>query len=337
MDSSVYGMTLAVLAGAVGSSTLMPFKYVRGWKWENTWLTYSLLAYFIFPWLAAILTVPYLLSAYQHVGWGTVCLISLFGFGWGASVVLYGLALEIVGLSLTSAIILGCSVAIGSLVPLLVLEPHRLVTLSGLHIVGADLLMVVGVLLCAWAGELRERPKHNGQPKPADSRFVWGLLVCFISGILTPLLNISFAVGAGITRHALAMGANPFYAANGVWGLAVSMGALPSLGTCFVKLSKNQTWSIYAGKANARNYLLCFLMGLFFILSTVSYGAAAGVLGTLGPVLGWPVYMSSLILGNNFWGWYTGEWANARSVAIRTMLLGIALQIVAMVLLGIAK
>jgi L-rhamnose-H+ transport protein len=337
MDSSVYGMTLTVLAGAVGSSTLMPFKYVRGWKWENTWLTYSFLAYFIFPWLAAILTVPHLLSAYQHVGLGTVCLVGLFGFGWGASVVLYGLGLEIVGLSLTSAIILGCSVAIGSLVPLLVLEPHRLATLSGLHIVAADLLMVCGVFFCAWAGELRERPKDGGQPKPADSRFVWGLLICFIAGILAPLLNISLAVGAGITRHALAMGANHLYAADGVWGLAVSMGALPSLGTCFVKLSKNHTWNRYAGNKNAGNYLLCFVMGLFFIISTVMYGAAAGVLGTLGPVLGWPVYMSSLIIGNNFWGWYTGEWAGARSLAIRTMLFGIAVQIVAMVLLGIAK
>jgi L-rhamnose-H+ transport protein len=337
MDGSVRGMALTVLAGAVGSSTLMPFKYVRGWKWENTWLTYSFLAYLVFPWLAAILTVPGLLSAYHHAGWGTVSLVGLFGLGWGASVVLYGLALEIVGLSLTSGIILGCSVAIGSLVPLLLLQSHRLLTLSGLHIVGADLLMVVGVLLCARAGELRERPEHDINPKPPHSRFVWGLLVCFISGMLAPLLNITLAVGAGITRHALAVGARPFYAANGVWGLAVSMGALPSLGTCFVKLFKNQTWSRYANSRDARNYLLCFAMGLFFILSTVIYGAAAGELGTLGPVLGWPVYMSSLIIGNNFWGWYTGEWADSGSVAVRTMFLGIALQIVAMVLLGMAR
>jgi len=330
-------MALTVLAGAVGSSTLMPFKYVRGWKWENTWLSYAFLAYFVFPWLAAILTVPGLLSTYSHVGWETVFLIGLFGLGWGASVVLYGLALEIVGLSLTSGIILGCSVAVGSLVPFLVLEPRRLLTLSGFHIVGADLLMVVGVLLCAWAGELRERPEYNISPKPADPRFVWGLLVCFISGMLAPLLNITLVVGAGITRQALAMGASPFYAANGVWGLAVSMGALPSLGTCFVKLSKNQTWSVYAGRRDARNYLLCLVMGVFFILSTVIYGAAAGVLGTIGPVLGWPVYMSSLIIGNNFWGWYTGEWAAARSIAVRTMLFGISLQIIAMVLLGTAK
>jgi L-rhamnose-H+ transport protein len=337
MDAAFRGIALTVLAGAVGSSTLMPFKYVRGWRWENTWLTYSFLSYLAFPWLAAILTIPVLLSSYQHVGWRTVSLISLFGLGWGAGVVLYGLALEIVGLSLTSAIILGCSVAFGSLVPLLILESHQLLTLSGLHILSADLLMVGGVLLCARAGELRGRTAHNVNPKPVDPRFIWGLLVCFISGMLTPLLNIALAVGVGITRHALAMGANPFYAANGVWALAVSTGALPSLGTCLVKLSRNRTWNLYAHSTGARNYFLCFVMGSLFIVSTVIYGAATGVLGKLGPVLGWPVYMSSLIIGNNFWGWYTGEWADARPVAIRTMLLGIALQIVAMVFLGMAK
>jgi len=337
MDASVRGMALTVLAGAVGSSTLMPFKYVRGWRWENTWLTYSFLAYFVFPWWAAILTVPNLLSVYKLVGWETLCLIGLFGLGWGTSVVLYGLALEIVGLSLTSGIILGCSVAIGSLVPLLVLEPRRLLTLSGAHIVGADLVMVVGVLLCARAGELRERPGSDATRRPADPRFLRGLLVCFISGMLSPLLNVSLVAGIGVTHLALAMGAKPFNAANGVWGLAVGMGALPSLALCFVRLSQNQTWSVYAGLRDARNYFLCFAMGMFFILSTVIYGAASGVLGRLGPVIGWPVYMSSLIIGNNFWGWYTGEWTGARSLAVRIMGFGIALQITAMILLGMAR
>jgi L-rhamnose-H+ transport protein len=53
----------------------------------------------------------------------------------------------------------------------------------------------------------------------------------------------------------------------------------------------------------------------------------------LGPVIGWPVYVSSLLLGNNFWGWCTDEWRGAPARAGVAMAIGIALQILGIVLL----
>jgi L-rhamnose-H+ transport protein len=338
MDADVRGLLLIVLAGIVGSSTLMPFKYVRGWKWENTWFIYSTLAYFLLPWASAILTVPHISSVFRRSDPLAVLLVALFGLGWGVSVVLYGLALEIVGLSLTSGIIFGCSIAIGSLVPLIAVQPHRVLTQSGVEIVGADLIMIIGVLLCAKAGSLRGRIRaSDSQPSVRSARFTRGLLICFIAGLLTPLLNISLIVGADIVRKAVEMGAQPLYAPNSVWGLTVSMGALPSIGLCLTKLRRLKTWNFYSAPGTGRNYFLCLIMGLFFILSTVMYGSAASILGSLGPAVGWPIYMSSLIIGNNFWGWYTCEWRGAQLSAVLSMSLGIGVQVIAMVMLGMAK
>ena len=53
MNPTVYGMTVIVLAGAVGSATLLPMKFVRKWQWENTWLLYAALAYLVAPLLVA--------------------------------------------------------------------------------------------------------------------------------------------------------------------------------------------------------------------------------------------------------------------------------------------
>jgi L-rhamnose-H+ transport protein len=66
----------------------------------------------------------------------------------------------------------------------------------------------------------------------------------------------------------------------------------------------------------------------------VLYGSAAGILGPLGPVIGWPVYMSAMILAANFWGWLTGEWKNVSGRPVLLMFAGIGIQILAMVLLG---
>ena len=152
MNDSLVGLVVILVAGIVGSSTLLPMKYVRRWPWEVTWFTYAALAYFLFPWLAAVSTVPSLATVYHDAGLRAGLLAAGFGLAWGVGVVLYGLAVDIVGLSLTSGIIFGCSIAVGSLAPLLVLEPARLWTLTGALICGADLLILCGVLLCAQAG-----------------------------------------------------------------------------------------------------------------------------------------------------------------------------------------
>jgi L-rhamnose-H+ transport protein len=337
MHSALGGIAVSILAGTVGGSHLMPMKYVRQWPWENTWLVYSIFAYLLFPCFAAIFTVPHLFAVYEDSGRGVLLMVSALGLAWGAGVVLYGVALAIVGLSLTSGIILGCSVALGSLVPMLALEPGRLGTKAGVQILEADLIIVLGVMLCARAGGLRDQSRSPGGAKVRDSRFARGILICFISGLLAPLLNIALTLGAEITKRVLADGANPFWAANGVWGLTVSFGSLPSLGLCVIRLRQNRSWQSFHNPMNSRNSLFCFLMGVGSIFSTVLYGSAAGLLGNWGPVVGWPIYTSALIIGNNFWGWYTGEWKGSRGVPVYMMFAGIALQVAGIGLLGSSR
>jgi L-rhamnose-H+ transport protein len=75
-------------------------------------------------------------------------------------------------------------------------------------------------------------------------------------------------------------------------------------------------------------------MGAMWITGTVVHGAAAGMLGPLGPVVGWPIYMSGIILTSSFWGWTTGEWRGSQKRPVNFMLAGIAVQIIAVVMLS---
>jgi L-rhamnose-H+ transport protein len=154
-----------------------------------------------------------------------------------------------------------------------------------------------------------------------------GIALCFVAGILTTLLNIALARGGEVTRLAIEYGATAQNSNNAVWGLGVSAGAIPSVVFCIVLLTRNGTWSVFSAPAGAWNALLCVGMATFFITATVGYGMGASAMGALGPAIGWPVYLSSLIIGNNFWGWFTGEWRDAPRAAFLTMIAGIALQI----------
>jgi L-rhamnose-H+ transport protein len=45
----VVGVTLAMLAGVLNGSFALPMKFMRQWKWEHTWLVYSVVAMVAFP------------------------------------------------------------------------------------------------------------------------------------------------------------------------------------------------------------------------------------------------------------------------------------------------
>ena len=100
----------------------------------------------------------------------------------------------------------------------------------------ADLIVLLGVLLCARAGYLRDRTPANDSRRSVVRGS--GLLLCFVAGLLTPLLNLALTTGAPITDLAIQHGATTHDATNGVWGLAVSAGSLPSIIFCIVLLQK---------------------------------------------------------------------------------------------------
>ena len=67
------------------------------------------------------------------------------------------------------------------------------------------------------------------------------------------------------------------------------------------------------------------LMGLLFVTGLSLYGIGSLRLGTMGPVLGFPVYTSAMVLSANAAGFLTGEWRGSPRAAYIYELLGILL------------
>jgi L-rhamnose-H+ transport protein len=327
------GPLLAALAAVLGGSTLAPLKFQRKWEFENTWLLYSVCAYVLAPWIVAMATVPHLGQVYAASGGKVVILTALFGLGWGVAVILNGYAVTLIGLALTVGILMGSSIAVGSLLPVLLVNPGKLATAYGARLILANLGLLAGVFLCTMAGELRERKQFENQPKPRRSAARTGIMICLLAGLLSTLQNVALTYGAVIERAAERLGTPPFDAANAVWAVAIAAGSLPSIVWCIRQLSGNRRWPLYSQYAPA-NATRCVLMASIWISGTVLYGSAAHLMGPLGPAVGWPIYMSGMILTAALWGWLLGEWSGAGRRPANLMMAGVAMQVVFMIVLG---
>ena len=70
-------------------------------------------------------------------------------------------------------------------------------------------------------------------------------------------------------------------------------------------------------------------MALLWYFDASAYGRGVSVLGKLGTVAGWPVFVSSMMIFSTMWGFVTGEWKNANRRALRLMLSGLAVLVIA--------
>ena len=53
-----WGIAWVLAGGVMNGSFVLPMKKMTGWRWENIWLPYSVVAMVIIPWSFALATVP---------------------------------------------------------------------------------------------------------------------------------------------------------------------------------------------------------------------------------------------------------------------------------------
>lgn len=334
MDSILLG-TFMVLMGGISTGWFpLPMKFTRNWAWENIWLLYSIAGLLVGPWLVTLATIPHPMTVYGASNLRTLVLTSTFGFGWGVGNVLFGEAVALVGMALTFAIVGGLCAAVGSLIPLVVLRPDRLMQPSGLVIMLGVAITVCGVAILGAAG--REREKRFA-PRSASGSVMLGLLLCITSGILGSMLNFSFAFGSGIAAEAVKHGAQPSSGSNAIWAVAFLGGFISNGGYATLKLVRNKSLSRFGDGNSSVSGLLSALMGVLFYAGFLLYGQGATRLGALGPVVGWPVFQATTIMASTAAGAALGEWSGADRRFVCLNIFGLMILVSAIVVISIGN
>ena len=331
---------LIIGAGVLQGSFALPLKYARKWNWENTWLSYSILAYLILPWLIAFLTVPQLKQILQQTSTLTLVGTVLFGLGWGVGCLTFGLGIDYLGLSLGFAITLGLTTALGTLIPLLMLSPDRLMSRQGGILVLGIVTMLAGISLCSWAGKLKDgelRSASEGADHPSRRSYSLGLLLCILSGVFSACANLGFAFGAKVTSLATRWGTPQRYASIPLWSVMMLPLFLCNASFCFYLLFKHRSMDRFLVPRTHHYHFLTGSMAVMWLVGMFIYGFAANKLGPAGISTGWAILMSSIVIVANLWGLTTREWRGTSLRVKRNMSLGLFVLVVAIFIIAGAQ
>ena len=314
---------LLIIIGAFFQGTFGIFiKNTAPLKWENFWVIFAAISYFFGPLLFALFQINNLSSIVSSLPIDTAFLPMLFGMIWGIGAITFGICVVRIGISLTYTIILGLVTVLGAILPIFINK----ITLSGEAIayLSSGLLIIIGgVLLSGYAGVLKDK-LLNPKIKPP----LGGILLAFVSGIFSSLLNIGFVLGKDISLYASEKGIPDTNASALVWLVVLFGGFITNFGYATYLLVKNKTVTLYK-KLNLKTFLPILVSGVFWFGSFALFGIGSTKMGSLGPSVGWAMLISLSIVVSNIWGIKFGEWKGVKKA------LNIQLSSLGLIILGV--
>jgi len=320
--SQLLGLLIVVLAGFSIGVAPLPLKHMRRFQYEHWAFVAMLVGLIGVPWAITILACPNALEALKSVGSEALIKGNLFSIGWGIANILFLQCLVRIGVSLTSGIVGGMTVALGVIIPMIFKGTgafHNAPALdspAGWTVLAGVTVILIGVVLAAIAGHARERGRVNStdQSQPRGS-FATGLLMAMVAGLLGSGISFAFVYSQGpIVQVMKEHGAGDIAAGISVWAAALSGGALANVLYPAYLMTRDKSWSVLS--QNPREIGLAALLGAAFIVGFSLLGQGMLLLGALGASVGFGVQQSVQMLGNQAVGFATGEWHDAAKLRI---------------------
>ena len=331
------GIGLTMMAGLMSGNCMLPMKFQRRWRWEHVWLVFSLFSLLVFPWALAWMQVHGLIQVYRAVPLTMMYAPLLFGAGWGVAQILFGISVLRLGMGVGYAVIVGLGAVLGTLVPLF-LGQRRFVTTGALvEILAGVAVMVLGIVLIAWGGQLREHGQHLSDGGAPSSRrgYIAAVMLAVLCGFMAPMLNYAFAFGQGLAEAAVQVGNTPVAAAYAVWPIALLGGLVPNIAYSLYLLQKHKSWSLFAERSPDAVWPV--LMAVLWMGAFALYGVSSVYLGALGTSIGWGLFQIFMIMTATISGLLTAEWTRASRRALTLLGTGMAGLVGAIILLSIGS
>ncbi|WP_294391501.1 L-rhamnose/proton symporter RhaT [uncultured Sphingomonas sp.] len=345
------------LGGIASASFYVPYRRVRGWSWEVFWLTGGIVSWLIAPWLFASLQTRDLLGVIAAAPASVLLRPILFGALWGFGGLTYGLTMRYLGLSLGTAVVLGLCTVFGTLIPPLVqgdFAAKLLATDSGRIILLGLVFTLSGIIVVAAAGARKDAALSAEAKRAAVAEFDFrkGILVACFSGIMSSCFAFGLAAGQPIRTLSAAAGTGPLWTGLPVLCLVMAGGLVTNGIWCAILMARNRSAGQWLGRTRPiaepgdlgdpgvtqrppllSNYMLCALAGLAWYLQFFFYTMGESQMGRFG-FSSWTLHMASIIIFGTLWGFAFREWRSATTSVRAQVWGGIALLIVATIVIG---
>lgn len=373
MPNPLIGVLYHWLGGFASASFYVPYRGIKRWNWEIFWLTGGVFSWLIAPWLFAGLMTNGLMGVLAQVPRSTVGFCVLFGMLWGFGGLTYGLTMRYLGLSLGMAVVLGLCTVFGTLIPPIVqgdFAAKLLVTTSGNIILLGLLVTVAGIVVVAIAGAQKDRALSAEQKAATVAEFDFrkGIAVAIFSGVMSSCFAFGLAAGDAVKAISAAAGTGALWTGLPVLCIVMFGGLVTNGIWCSILIVRNKSAPQWFGRALAvsdspqqstrtsepgvalpsriepsitipgrtmvaRNYLLAALGGTLWYFQFFFYTMGESQMGRLG-FSSWTLHMASIIIFGTIWGFAFREWKEAAPRVRATVYGGIALLVLATVIIG---
>ena len=306
------GTLVCALGGIAGATFALPFRGVKGMRYESYWFVYALVGLVLFPLALAAVTCPGALGIIR--GADTATLGRCIGFGalWGFGGLTWGLMIRYLGIGLGLAIGCGLCSATGTLIPPIV-TGHTADLFKDTAAVVTFVSVVVsllGIVLVGLAGQMKEGELDEAAKKKAVAEFDFkkGLVVALFSGIASAGMNFGLQGGVALERAAAAAGIDAKWTGMPVLVLVLWGGFVVNAAWCLWQNAKNGSFGDYAvGLKRVAPVALAALAGAIWACQFACQKVGEPAMGEMR-YISFAVVMGSCVLFSSLLGVLLGEW-----------------------------
>ena len=218
------GVLFHWLGGLASGSFYVPYKGVKQWSWETSWLVGGFFSWIICPSLLAYCMTLDLPGVLLQQSASTLWWTYFFGAMWGVGGLTFGLTMRYLGMSLGMGVALGYCAAFGTLLPPIfktfspsVPVPETILqiasTTSGQITLGGVTVCLLGIGIAALAGLAKEKEMPEAEKKKTITEFNFskGILVATFSGVMSACFAFALTAGTPIGEASLAAGTSPIW------------------------------------------------------------------------------------------------------------------------------
>ena len=338
----ILGSLCCVLGGIGVGSFLLPLKFSKKWRWENSWLVGTVFMYVVLPLAALFVLIPKFSEIYGQTPWKDLGMIYLFGLVQGTGALVFTYGITVMGLALGYALMIGCISLFSLLVPLFGAHLDRVTKLDGVTLLVGCFILLIGIGLAGRAGLERESALGQSEPAKERKKLSIPLIVVIVlwSGIANAMFYFTFEFQQSMKMLAIGQYHVPAYA----WGFLntlpffLGMFTINFILTISKMVKDKSLGNFWSAPGLKREYLLGASIGvLWYVGQGVGYTAGQATLGPLGVAVGAALFMGTMMIVSNVLGVRTGEWVGVPRVAMRKLYVALALLVIAMVVIAVGN
>ena len=325
--NATLGTLICAAGGIAGATFALPFRGIKGWKYESYWFVYAIVGLIVFPLILGWTTCPKLFDIIGDTEGSTLARCIGFGAMWGLGGLTWGLMIRYLGIGLGLAIGCGLCSATGTLIPPiatghasdLVKDTAAIVTLAGV------VVSLAGIVLVGLAGKFKEGELSEEAKKKAVAEFDFkkGILVALFSGIASAGMNFGLQGGAAMETMAKLRGTGDAWVGMPVLVVVLWGGFIVNAAWCLWQNAKNKSFGDYKPCASfVAPVVLASIAGVIWAMQFACLKVGEPAMGDIR-YISFAVVLGSCVLFSSLLGVFLGEWKGTGAKTRGTLIAGL--------------